>query len=100
MLGLQAVLKYRTYLSLLVWVAVLCCLIAGASIHSHITGWHTQEHCTACTFEDAVAHGATTTIAATLQADDIPFRVPFQTRHVSALPQHDAALIRAPPLFS
>jgi len=98
--SLQMILRRRTRLFPLVWVAVFCCLLAGASIHSHVSGWHGVHHCTLCAFEDAVAHGAATALSAhAVTAWHVLPHVSL-VRHIAELPQRNNAPIRAPPSFS
>jgi len=98
--SLQFMLQRQTRFTPLAWAAVLCCLLAGASIHSHASGWHTMHNCTLCAFEDAVAHGAATALSAhAVTAWHVLPHVSL-VRHIAELPQRNNAPIRAPPLFS
>ena len=97
---LQSILKLRLRFAPVAAAALLCCLLAGASLHVHKSGWHALHDCAICTFEDSVTHGAALAIPpvhAHVRHDS--FLAPF-LRRITAVSREDAAPIRAPPLFS
>lgn len=81
----------------LAWAAALCCLLAGASIHSHADGWHAPSICDLCAFEDAVAHGAAPAAPAPAMLMAWSPARPQPAPRAVAIHLPRRALIRAPP---
>jgi len=96
--GLNAMRRLQWTCSML---AVVGCLYAVASIHSHDDGLHALSgSCVSCSLEDVVAHGAAASVVfdATLNLSHIESAISQAAVYVAVA--SISALIRAPPVFS
>ncbi|RLL52233.1 hypothetical protein D8Y20_07455 [Mariprofundus sp. EBB-1] len=82
-------------------LAVVGCLYAVASIHSHDDGLHALGgSCISCSLEDVAAHGAAPSVVfdATANLSHIDSAISQAAAYVAVA--SISALIRAPPFFS